>query len=139
MIRLRRSLIAPALLIPVLLAGGCSAAENAAKGAAEKAVSKVECEGLKLVSEKLPQADQLDEAAVRRIGEAAGALKDVVAKVPADKLPAGAKDKAEQALSDATKASSDYKANPEQAKAVAGGALDAIRSVVTSISGSLGC
>lgn len=139
MIRLRRSHIAPALLIPVLLAGGCSAAENAAKGAAEKAVTKVECEGLKLVSEKLPRADQLDEAAVRRIGEAAGALKDVVAKVPADKLPAGAKDKAEQALSDATKASSDYKANPEQAKAVAGGALDAIRSVVTSISGSLGC
>lgn len=126
-------------MIPVLLAGGCSAAENVAKGAAEKVVTKVECEGLKLVSEKLPRADQLDEAAVRRIGEAAGALKDVVAKVPADKLPAGAKDKAEQALSDATKASSDYKANPEQAEAVAGGALDAIRSVVTSISGSLGC
>lgn len=135
----RRSLIVPAALVVALGLGGCSAAENAAKGAAEKAVSKIECEGLKLVSNKLPQADQLDEAAVRRIGEAAGALKDVVAKVPADKLPAGAKEKAEQALSDATKASSDYKANPEQAKAVAGGALDAIRSVLTSISSSLGC
>ena len=139
MTRLQRFLIVPVAIVVALGLGGCSAAENAAKGAAEKVVSKVECEGLALVSKKLPSAEQLDEAAVRKISDAAGALKDVVSKVPADKLPAGAKEKAEQALSDATRASSDYKTNPEQAKAVAAGALDAIRSVVTGISSSLGC
>ena len=123
--------LACSVLCGALTVDGCSIAqEREVERATLSVTSKSPCAALKLVSKKLPQSDRLNEAAVRQIADAAGALLAIVDTTALDEPPEGVWIIAEQAVNDAAAARAAYHADADEAKAAAANALDAIRGVV---------